>query len=487
MSNKGTPFLPSFPVIVIHRIGNQLKAEAPGGFTSTEEIQENATVEQLNAAVSSCAVALAEQMLIKSNTRVTVIEEDPTTQYSMWLDIADGVVKPVEKPKVPKKKLFASWSRQQKILVFGGLAVVVAISGVFGVRSMIPQQKTQVVISAPSAAQLPVAAPAGWDTYADYAVDASAVNPLLLDDQIVYAQGSSVKRMEASTGIAIDSKDAGFQITNLYQAYGLGKDVIAAAAGTSQVAVGHTGGQMHRVETPSDYAKLIWVSGTPVYTTVGFVHVPDADGNLHRYSAPADSVPAVITPDGVWMVSTISAEAWFIADDSPNLPTSQKLPLSGGGDVTGDVVGVGNSFAVGVRGEDQDYIQVFDTTKRSITGSRMIPQVSLPANPNVDPARHVLLGTNALVDITSDKAVSVSGAARYGAGYAWVSGAENQRVSVTGEKIPWQIGKNNSSSAVIPDAVLPDGRAVVLFRAENSRESSRIYVLRAREGGENTL
>jgi len=482
---SGTPFLPSFPVIVIHRIGNQLKAEAPGGFTSTEEIQENATVEQLNAAVSSCAVALAEQMLIKSNTRVTVIEEDPTTQYSMWLDIADGVVKPVEKPKVPKKKLFASWSRQQKILVFGGLAVVIAISGAFGVRAMIPQQKTQVVISAPPAAQLPVAAPAGWDTYADYAVDSSAVNPLLLDEQIVYAQGSSVKRMEASTGIATDSKDAGFQITNLYQSFGLGHDVIAASAGTSQVAVGHAGGALHQIEAPSESAKLLWVSGTPVYTTVGFVHVPDADGNLHRYSAPADSVPAVVTPDGVWMVSTISPQAWFITNDSPNLPTAKQLLLGAGEEVTGDVVGVGNSFVVGIRGENQDYIQVFDTTGQNIVDTRTIPEVSLSAHPIVDPYRHILLGTNAMVDITSDHAVPVAGGSRYGAGFAWVSGIENQRVSISGEKIPWRVGKNNSSSAVIPDAVLEDGRAVVLFRAEGSRESSRIYVLRAQKGGEN--
>lgn len=483
---SGTPFLPSFPVIVIHRIGNQLKAEAPGGFTSTEEIQENATVEQLNAAVSSCAVALAEQMLIKSNTRVTVIEEDPTTQYSMWLDIDAQVVRPIERPKVPRKKLLASWPRQRKILIFGSLAAVLAVSGAVGVRSMMPQQQEQVVVSAPGAAQLPVAAPAGWGTYADYAVDASPVNPLLLDGQIVYASGSDVKRMEAETGIATDSKDTGFQITNLYQAYGLGDDVIAASAGTSQVAVGHTGGQMHRLEAPSDSAKLVWVSGTPVYTTVGFVHVPDADGNLHRYSAPADSVPAVVTPDGVWMVSTVSAEVWLITDDSPNLPASQKLSLSGGGEVTGDVVGVGNSFAVGVRGENQDYIQVFDIAGRSLVGTRMIPQVSLSANPTVDPVRHILLGTNAVVDITSGKAVPVSGGSRYGAGYAWVSGAENQRVSVTGEKTPWLVGKNNSSSAVIPDAVLPDGRAVVLFRAENSRDSSRIYVLQPREGGNNT-
>jgi len=188
----------------------------------------------------------------------------------------------------------------------------------------------------------------------------------------------------------------------------------------------------------------------------------------------------------MWIVSSVSAEVWLITDDSPNLPASQKLSLSGGGEVTGDVVGVGNSFAVGVRGENQDYIQVFDIAGRSLVGTRMIPQVSLSANPTVDPARHILLGTNAVVDITSGKAVPVSGGSRYGAGYAWVSGAENQRVSVTGEKTPWLVGKNNSSSAVIPDAVLPDGRAVVLFRAENSRDSSRIYVLQPREGGDNT-
>lgn len=481
MSKTGTttPFLPSFPVITVYRTGNRFEATAPGGFTSTQEVMEGATVEQLNAALSACVISVAQQMSVTADTRVAVIEEDRSVQYSMWLDMAEQVVKPVEKPKVPKKKLWASWTRQQKIVVFGGMAAVIAVGGAFGARAIIPQQQAQVVISAPAAAQLPVAAPAGWDTYADYAVDASAVNPLLLDGHIVYAHGSAVKRMEASTGIATDSKEAGFQIAKLSQAFGLGPDVIVASAGTSQVAVGHTGGELHRVELPSDSAKLVWVSGTPVYTTVGYVHVPDADGKLHRYSAPADSVPAVVTSSGVWMVSTVEAKAWFITNDSPELPGAQQLSFGAGGESTGDVLGVGNSFVVGVRGEKQDYVQVFDTDGQSITGTRMIPQVSLSGQSVVDPSRHILLGTNAMADVTSSRAVPVPGSSKYGAGYAWVaSGSENQRVSLSGQKVPWQVGKSNS--AAIPDAVLEDGRAVVLLRSENSRESSRIYVLRVR-------
>ena len=109
----------------------------------------------------------------------------------------------------------------------------------------------------------------------------------------------------------------------------------------------------------------------------------------------------------------------------------------------------------------------------------MIPQVSLSGQSVVDPSRHILLGTNAMADVTSSRIVPVPGSSRYGAGYAWVaSGSENQRVSLSGQKVPWQVGKSNS--AAIPDAVLEDGRAVVLLRSENSRESSRIYVLRVR-------
>ena len=179
------------------------------------------------------------------------------------------------------------------------------------------------------------------------------------------------------------------------------------------------------------------------------------------------------------MVSTVEAKAWFITNDSPELPGAQQLSFGAGGEATGDVVGVGNSFVVGVRGEKQDYVQVFDTDGQSITGTRMIPQVSLSGQSVVDPSRHILLGTNAMADVTSSRAVPVPGSSRYGAGYAWVSsGSENQRVSLSGQKVPWQVGKSNS--AAIPDAVLEDGRAVVLLRSENSRESSRIYVLRVR-------
>ena len=84
--------------------------------------------------------------------------------------------------------------------------------------------------------------------------------------------------------------------------------------------------------------------------------------------------------------------------------------LGAGEEVTGDVVGVGNSFVVGIRGENQDYIQVFDTTGQNIVDTRTIPEVSLSAHPIVDPYRHILLGTNAMVDITSDHAVPVAGA-----------------------------------------------------------------------------
>ena len=145
MSKTGTttPFLPSFPVITVYRTGNRFEATAPGGFTSTQEVMEGATVEQLNAALSACVISVAQQMSVTADTRVAVIEEDRSVQYSMWLDMAEQVVKPVEKPKVPKKKLWASWTRQQKIVVFGGMAAVIAVGGAFGVRAMIPQQQAQ--------------------------------------------------------------------------------------------------------------------------------------------------------------------------------------------------------------------------------------------------------------------------------------------------------------------------------------------------------
>lgn len=481
MGSENTPFLPSFPTITVRKSGMELVGSAPGVSDITAPL-EGVTAKELNAVASRIALQIAEALSVRQNVRVNIIDADDRL-WAMWLDRSAGVLREVIVPSTPQKNSvftgIGGMSRPRKLMLVAAACLMVTSGTIYGVKAL-TRHDAPVAVVAPSAVQLPVIAPAGWDTYADYALDSNDAKPFRMGEYLVYAKGSAVHRVRATDGVEVDSQESGSMIRALYQATGLGVDVVAVDGGSSKVSVGRVGEKLQSVSPPSQTAKLVWAGGTPVWQTPGYAHVPDVTGALHRYTAPAGSALVAVTPQGGWFVSESEPKAWFVTDDSVMLPDAIEFPLEKGAALTGNATGVGSHLVVGFTSGGKEHLKILDTEGANITASRTVKEISLPKDPSVDASRGLLMSSQALVDVaTGENIPTGAGTARYGAGYAWVNGAENYRIDISGHKVLWALGKkNNSELAPVPVDVLEDGRAVVLYKTPQDSATARVYVLK---------
>lgn len=312
-----------------------------------------------NAAAADAAAKVADSLGV-GNVRVDLFVGEH--RHQMWLDrethtlqqyqltSGDAVANEGKRKKTRGKGL--RMSKQSVALIVVIAVVVLSAVAMFGPK-LLPGSAEPEANPTPDPAQLPVTAPAGWDTYADYAVNAADADPLVVGDQVIFARTNQIVQLDASSGVEVGHSDLSFTPTRLRSTSGVGENVIVAEGPSSQVAIGTPAGPFHELHKPSDYAKVGFVSGVPVFTQSGQVTVPDAHGQMSSYTLPADSEPAMVTDDGVWMVSTLEPEAWLIKGTSADLPAPVQLPSPPGGlEYEGLVAGVGDQVVLGFAGKD---------------------------------------------------------------------------------------------------------------------------------------
>ncbi len=471
--------VPAWPVIGLSYDGDTAVAD-PAGVGDPIRV---AAYPDLATAAASAAAAAARRLNV-SRCRVQGVSPDG----EVWMLVIDAETETLEElapssaPRAGARGLRGRFSTgPQRWWLVAGVAAVAAVAVAVAVIPRVlldPGAQTPTAQEAPTppAGQLPVSAPAGWDTYASAVIDAAkpgAAAVLAGDDTLVLADGGDVVAVNAATGQERWRAGTPADITALYAP--AGGDVIYAARGNTGVAVIDT--NSGEVITTGDT-----VSEEIVLGDVPFARLPGQAGAVldgttwERRQVPATAVPVGTVGEGLVSVSVEQSALWVTTSDSPVLPASVALAPPSKEFTLARVATLVDGHLVlewtsrtGTQAFTVDRVVVDGTVSREAT-YRAVTRSSAQAT--IDPAAGLVGIGPVLLDLrTMQFTESQQGNVRVSAGYGWTeqAGGERVRISPVGETLPLAV------SAVIPDVVLPDGRAVV--RAARGSDGNAYYLL----------
>lgn len=473
--------VPAWPVIGLSYDGDTAVAD-PAGVGEPIRV---AAYPDLATAAASAAAAAARRLNV-SRCRVQGVSPDG----DVWMLVIDADTETLEElaPNGAGRSAAAggllariSASPRRWWLVFAvGAIAAVAVAVVVIPRGVLPGPVSETGVEAeapvPAAGQLPVSAPAGWDTYAAWVIDASkpgAAAILAGTDTLVLTDGADVIAVDAATGQEKWRSRTAGDVTALYAP--ADSDVIYAARSNTGVSVieQEDGAVISNGET---VAEEIVLDDVPFARLPGQAGAVLTASGWDRRQVPATAVPVGTVGEGLVSVSEEKSSLWVTTSDSPVLPAAIALQSPVDGLTVSRVVAMVDGQLI-LEWADRVGPKIFTIDTVAADGAltragqfaatgRSSGQVSVDA-----PAGLVGIGS-LLVDLDSVTVTeSKQGNVRASAGYGWTeqAGSGRVRLSPTGRSVPLAAG------APIPDVVLPDGRAVV--RAARGAEGNAYYVL----------
>lgn len=372
-------------------------------------------------------------------------------------------------------------------LVIGTAAVAVtAVAVVLVPRTLVVPAPVQTAIAvttapqlapAPDAGQLPVSPPVGWDTYASWVVAASepdAAAVLAGRDTLILSDGADVIAVDSSTGAERWRSGTARDVTSLY--VGGDGEVVFAAHGTTGVSVllAASGESIGYAETT---ARSITLSDVPFADLPGQAGAVLIGQSWARRQVPATSVPVGTVGTGLVSVSVEQQAMWMTVSDDPVLPAAITLVSPQEGLSLTRAVGLFDDRLVlawgnqtGVKAYTVD--QVASSGELQRVGAVEAAAGSSSSTVSYDRSSGLLAMGSLLVNVTNAGVVASGGGGLTAqAGYAWSAqgSAARVRISPDGATVPMP------RAAVVPDLVLPDGRAIV--RAALGTAGSAYYAL----------
>lgn len=362
----------------------------------------------------------------------------------------------------------------------GVLAVTVGFTTVYTLQDSAAEPVA--TVSTPPPAQLPVPAPAGWDTYGDWTtpMTGSTVRAILdASGQPVSVDGSRLVGHDPRTGVQRWTRTAPFTVSDVALFTLDGQSRVAAAAARELVLFGD-GADPIRVDVPKD--------GTVVLNggTAPRVDLPDkrslivaADGSTAARVVPAAAEPLEALGDDLVAADVRAGRIWRIAQDSAALPAPATLPKpSTGADLVTVLGSVKGRVVAAWKNSDGTTIGFYDlgdatdATEATQVGLAELEGTDVPTSGiQIDREHGLLVAGTVLVDVHAMQAHRLPGAGELAAGYAWVStGDEQLRINARGVTE----ATTDAARAAIPDVITGDGKAIT--RAEGS-SSGLLYAL----------
>ncbi|MGO2519963.1 MAG: hypothetical protein ACTH8F_07570 [Microbacterium sp.] len=481
--------MPAWPVVGLTFEGGTAVADAAG----VGDPIRVAAYPDLATASASAAAAAARRLNVK-RCRVQGVSPDG----EVWVMVVDAETETLEDldsasadraaAKVSRSPLSRRLSvvPQRWWLVIGVAAVAaVTIAVVIVPRGMLPAPSmdgpaVEDEIPTPDAGQLPISAPVGWDTYASWVIDSAkpgAAAVLAHRDVLVLSDGADVIAIDVETGQLRWRSGTAGDVTALYAP--VGTDVIYAARSNTGVSVldRKTGTVLSDGVTS---AREIVLGDVPYAELPGQAGAVLIGTSWERRQVPATSVPVGTAGEGLVNVSIEQENLWVTTSNSPVLPTAVPLQAPADGlSLSRTVAFVDGrlilewadrfgpqTFTIDTVSADGtlERVGTFDATGRSSGKS------------SVDVVNGLVGIGSLLLDVNSQTVTeSAQGTVVTSAGYGWTEQAGSGRVRINpdGSTLPLRSG------AVIPDVILPDGRAVV--RAARGSDGNAYYVLEVQQ------
>ncbi|WP_394253018.1 hypothetical protein [Arthrobacter pityocampae] len=362
----------------------------------------------------------------------------------------------------------------------GVLAVTVGFSAFYTLQDNTAEPVA--TIYTPPPAQLPVPAPAGWDTYGDWTtpMTGSTVKAILdPSGQPVSVDGSKLIGHDPRTGVERWTRTAPFTVAQLALFTLDGQSRVAAAAARDLVLFGD-GADPIRVDVPRD-GTIVLDGGTaprvdlPNKRTL----IVGADGSTAARVVPAAAEPIEALGDDLVAADTRSGRIWRISQDSAALPAPVKLPAPSAGADLVTVLGSVNGTVVAAWKTDKTTTIGFyalgdaaDATEATQVGIVDVDGTDVATSGiQVDRENGLLMAGSLLVDVDAQEAHRLPGAGKLAAGYAWVT-TNTEQLRINAQGVTEET--TDAARAAIPDVITDNGKAIT--RAEGS-STGLLYAL----------
>ncbi|BBE24544.1 hypothetical protein MN0502_34270 (plasmid) [Arthrobacter sp. MN05-02] len=472
-----TPAVHSWPIIRLTIGEGEIVADANG------EILTYPVLDEVSAAdVAADAAAEACRRLGLAACRVQGHTEDGEV-YEMIVDAELGTLEEREDTtstgtaggtgagaaRTGSKAARRRTPAHRKAVLWGSagvLAVTVGFSAFYTLQD--DTAEPVATIYTPPPAQLPVPAPAGWDTYGDWTtpMTGSTVKAILdPSGQPVSVDGSKLIGHDPRTGVERWTRTAPFTVAQLALFTLDGQSRVAAAAARELVLFGD-GPDPIRVDVPKD-GTIVLDSGTaprvdlPNKRTL----IVAADGSTAARVVPAAAEPIEALGDDLVAADSRSGRIWRVTQDSAALPAPAKLPAPSAGAELVTVLGSVNGTVIAAwKTDDRTTIGFYslgdatDATEATQVGIVDVEGTDVDTSGmQVDRANGLLLAGTVLVNVDQKQAHRLPGAGKLAAGYAWVTtNTEQLRINAQGVTET----TTDAARAAIPDVITDNGKAI---------------------------
>ncbi|WDF35043.1 hypothetical protein PTW37_16980 (plasmid) [Arthrobacter agilis] len=382
-------------------------------------------------------------------------------------------------------------ARRRTLMMWGSAGVFVATLGVCGVYVLQdPEATPAAVIYTPPPAQLPVPAPAGWDTYATWTapMQSSTVRAILdPSGHPVSVDGSTLTAHDPKTGVERWTRTAPFTVSQVALFTLDGQSRVAASTARELVMFGD-GPDPIRVDVPQN-GTIVLDGGTaprvdlPTKQTL----IVAADGSTVSRVVPAVAEPIEALDADLVTADLQAGRIWRVTTDSAALPSPATLPspaegaelISVLGSIDGRVVAAwknGDRASDGVSIGFYDLGTAPDATEVTQAGLVTLEGGDVSASGlQLDRENTLMLAGSVLIDVSTMEAHRLPGAGKLSAGYAWVNtDGEQSRINSQGEVED----TTDSLQASVPDLITADGKAITRATGSPTGDSpNSLYAL----------
>ncbi|KNC20446.1 hypothetical protein AC792_00550 [Arthrobacter sp. RIT-PI-e] len=382
-------------------------------------------------------------------------------------------------------------ARRRKLMIWGSAGAFALTLGVCGAYILQDEDVRPVAtIYTPPPAQLPVPAPAGWDTYATWTapMEFSTVRAILdPSGQPVSVDDTTLTAHDPGTGVERWTRTAPFTVSQVALFTLAGESRIAASTARELVLFGDgadpirvqvpqngtivlDGGTAPRIDLPSKQTLLVTSNGSTVSRVV-----PAAAEPLEALGT--DLVTANLSTGRIWRITTDSAALPSPATLPAPAPDAELISVLGSMDGrvvaawrnsnrASDGVSIGfYDLGTATDATEVTQVEVVEVEGRDISASGL----------QLDREHGLMLAGSVLIDVPEGQAHRLPGAGKLSAGYAWVaSGDEQVRINARGEAED----TTDASQASVPDVITEDGHAITRATGSPTGDSpNSLYAL----------
>ena len=489
------PVAHAWPVIALTFGAEQIVADANGEVLTYPVLDTAATHE-----VAADAAAEACRRLGLKACRVQGHTEDGSV-FEMVVDAELGTLEEYEVPAPapapgPGKRLAGSTTavrrprpkggiqRRHALAIWGSVGVLALTAGTSVAMNLKDGDGEPVaVVHTPPPAQLPVPAPAGWDTYGAWStpMGGSQVKAILdWDGRPVSVDGHQLIGHDPNTGVQQWSRTAPFTVTQMGLFTIDGQTRLAAATAKELVLFTPGSADPIRVEVPQE-ATVVLDGGTAPRLDLPTKRslLVTADGSTVSRVVPAAAKPLEAQGEDLIAADAKAGKVWRIGTDSAALPKPATLPApSKGAELTGILGSVEGRVVAAWKDGEQTVVGFYDvdeatdvTTVKQIAVRELDGGQLTTSTVQTDRAHGQLLASSVLVDVEATTAHRVEGQGTLAAGYAWVTD-NGEQAQVTRD------GRTEATTTAdgpgVPDVITDNGMA--LTRVDGATDGS-LYAL----------